>query len=178
MFGYDFGSAGGDARRAHDSRHQPRSTAHPEPSRHFLGFIASMYVGNVVLLILNLPMVGLFVNLLRIPTPICTLHPRAVPAGRVFDQPEHGRRVDCDRLRRARLLPAQARLRYRAAGARRDPRADARAGDSPVARHVGRRLEYFAKRPIAGTMLALVAALVIYNLFSRGWRTRVGLEEK
>ena len=26
-----------------------------------------MYVGNVVLLILNLPMVGLFVNLLRIP---------------------------------------------------------------------------------------------------------------
>jgi hypothetical protein len=27
-------------------------------------------------------------------------------------------------------------------------------------------------------MLALVAALVIYNLFSRGWRTRVGLEEK
>jgi putative tricarboxylic transport membrane protein len=33
----------------------------------FWGFIASMYVGNVVLLILNLPMVGLFVNLLRIP---------------------------------------------------------------------------------------------------------------
>jgi putative tricarboxylic transport membrane protein len=31
------------------------------------GFIASMYVGNVVLLILNLPLVGLFVNLLRIP---------------------------------------------------------------------------------------------------------------
>ncbi len=31
------------------------------------GFIASMYVGNVILLILNLPMVGLFVNLLRIP---------------------------------------------------------------------------------------------------------------
>jgi len=27
-------------------------------------------------------------------------------------------------------------------------------------------------------MLALVAALVLYNLFSRGWRTRVGLEEK
>ncbi len=37
---------------------------HPEL---FWGFVASMYVGNVVLLILNLPMVGLFVNLLRIP---------------------------------------------------------------------------------------------------------------
>ncbi|MBI3041998.1 MAG: tripartite tricarboxylate transporter permease [Betaproteobacteria bacterium] len=33
----------------------------------FWGFVASMYVGNVVLLILNLPMVGVFVNILRIP---------------------------------------------------------------------------------------------------------------
>ena len=35
----------------------------------FWGFIASMYVGNVILLILNLPLVGLFVNLLRVPYP-------------------------------------------------------------------------------------------------------------
>ena len=33
----------------------------------FWGFVASMYVGNVMLLILNLPLVGLFVRLLRIP---------------------------------------------------------------------------------------------------------------
>ena len=33
----------------------------------FWGFVASMYVGNVVLLVLNLPMVGVFVSLLRIP---------------------------------------------------------------------------------------------------------------
>jgi putative tricarboxylic transport membrane protein len=33
----------------------------------FWGVIASMYIGNVVLLILNLPLVGIFVNLLRIP---------------------------------------------------------------------------------------------------------------
>ena len=33
----------------------------------FWGFIASMYVGNVVLLILNLPLVGIFVTVLRIP---------------------------------------------------------------------------------------------------------------
>ena len=33
----------------------------------FWGFVASMYVGNLVLLALNLPRVGLFVNLLRIP---------------------------------------------------------------------------------------------------------------
>ena len=33
----------------------------------FWGFVASMYVGNVMLLILNLPLVGLFINVLRIP---------------------------------------------------------------------------------------------------------------
>ena len=29
-----------------------------------------MYVGNVILLVLNLPLVGLFVNLLRVPYPV------------------------------------------------------------------------------------------------------------
>src|SRR4029079_2568908 len=33
----------------------------------FWGFIASMYVGNLMLLALNLPFVGLFVSVLRIP---------------------------------------------------------------------------------------------------------------
>jgi putative tricarboxylic transport membrane protein len=33
----------------------------------FWGFVASMYVGNLVLLILNLPLIGLFLWLLRIP---------------------------------------------------------------------------------------------------------------
>lgn len=37
---------------------------HPEV---FWGLIASMYIGNAMLLILNLPLVGLFVNLLRVP---------------------------------------------------------------------------------------------------------------
>ncbi len=33
----------------------------------FWGLVASMYIGNVILLLLNLPLVGIFVNLLRIP---------------------------------------------------------------------------------------------------------------
>ena len=33
----------------------------------FWGLVASMYIGNLVLIILNLPLVGLFVKLLRIP---------------------------------------------------------------------------------------------------------------
>ena len=34
------------------------------------GLIASMYVGNVILLILNLPLVGIWVKLLAIPRPL------------------------------------------------------------------------------------------------------------
>ena len=33
----------------------------------FWGFVASMYVGNLMLLVLNLPLVSIFVNVLRIP---------------------------------------------------------------------------------------------------------------
>jgi putative tricarboxylic transport membrane protein len=36
----------------------------------FWGVITSMYVGNIMLLLLNLPMIGLFITLLRIPYPI------------------------------------------------------------------------------------------------------------
>jgi len=39
-------------------------TEHPDV---FWGVIASMYIGNVMLLILNLPLVGLWVQLLRVP---------------------------------------------------------------------------------------------------------------
>jgi putative tricarboxylic transport membrane protein len=37
---------------------------HPEV---FWGLVGSMYIGNTMLLILNLPLVGLFINLLRVP---------------------------------------------------------------------------------------------------------------
>ncbi len=33
----------------------------------FWGLIASMYIGNVILVVLNLPLVGIFINMLRIP---------------------------------------------------------------------------------------------------------------
>jgi putative tricarboxylic transport membrane protein len=39
----------------------------------FWGLVASMYVGNVVLLIMNLPLVGVFAQILRIPSYV--LHP-------------------------------------------------------------------------------------------------------
>jgi len=39
-------------------------TQHPDL---FWGVIASMYIGNMILLILNLPLIGLFVQILKIP---------------------------------------------------------------------------------------------------------------
>ena len=60
----------------------------------FWGFIATMYVGNVVLLILNLPLVGLFVNILRVP------YPYLYPAILVFCDPGRLRR---ERQRRRRV---------------------------------------------------------------------------
>ena len=42
-------------------------TEHPEV---FWGLISSMYIGNVMLLILNLPLVGLFVKVLEVPSKV------------------------------------------------------------------------------------------------------------
>lgn len=36
----------------------------------FWGVVTSMYIGNVMLLILNLPLISIFINILRIPSPI------------------------------------------------------------------------------------------------------------
>jgi putative tricarboxylic transport membrane protein len=45
----------------------PGPTLVADHPRVFWGFVASMYVGNLMLLALNLPLVGVFVNILRIP---------------------------------------------------------------------------------------------------------------
>ncbi len=46
---------------------QPGPMLLKENPQVFWGLVASMYIGNVILLVLNLPLVGLFTNLLRIP---------------------------------------------------------------------------------------------------------------
>ncbi len=45
-------------------------TLHPEV---VWGLIASMYIGNVMLLILNVPLIGMFMQILRLPYPVMTL---------------------------------------------------------------------------------------------------------
>ena len=107
----------------------------------FWGFIASMYVGNVILLILNLPLVGLFVNLLRVPYPVLyPAHRRVLDPGGLRRQQQRGRRVDHARDGRPRVRPAQARLRDGAHRAGAGARADDGAVAAPVARDVSGQL--------------------------------------
>ena len=56
----------------------------------FWGLVASMYIGNVILIILNLPLVGIFVNLLRVPFshPVSD-HLIDLSGGNLFRKHEH-----------------------------------------------------------------------------------------
>jgi len=150
----------------------------------FWGFVASMYVGNVVLLILNLPMVGLFVNLLRIPYAylypcilcFCLLGVYAV-ANSVVDvwimlamgAIGYGLRkfgYDLAPIALGLVLAPMLELSVRQSLAM-------SAGDYLI----------FVERPIAATMLGLgllIMLLSLKPLISKGkdWRASVGLESE
>jgi putative tricarboxylic transport membrane protein len=147
------------------------------------GFIASMYVGNIVLLILNLPMVGLFVNLLRIPysylypciVVFCVIGVYAVNSSvvDVWIMIVTGavgyflRKLDFDMapVVLGLILSPMLELSLRQSLAM-------SAGDYGI----------FIQRPIAAVMLAAVVLLFALSLWPliRGggdWRSRVGLDE-
>jgi putative tricarboxylic transport membrane protein len=150
----------------------------------FWGFVASMYVGNVVLLILNLPMVGLFVNLLRIPYGylypcilcFCILGTYAVSnsvvdvwillamGGVGYVLRKFG--YDLAPVALGLVLAPMIELSLRQSLAM-------SAGDYGI----------FLQRPIATTMLALGAVLFLFALKplvfrGKDWRSRVGLEDQ
>jgi len=149
----------------------------------FWSFIASMYVGNVVLLILNLPLVGLFVNLLRIPYAIlypviilfCVLGVYAVnmSAVDVWIMTAMGAlgyvlrkfRFDVAPVVLGLILSPMMEMSFRQALAM-------SGGDYTI----------FLKHPISGTLLAIAAILVALNLWGavsrRDWRGKVGLGEE
>jgi len=150
----------------------------------FWGFVASMYVGNVVLLILNLPMVGLFVNLLRIPYAylypcilcFCILGTYSVASslvdvwillvmgaiGYVLRKLEY----DLAPVALGLVLAPMLELSLRQSLAM-------SAGDYGI----------FLERPIATTMLVLGVVLFLFALKplvfkGKDWRSEVGLEKQ
>jgi putative tricarboxylic transport membrane protein len=148
----------------------------------FWGFIASMYVGNLVLLILNLPLVGLFVNLLRIP--YAYLYPAILVFCVLGVYSVNGSVVD------VWIMTAMGALGYLLR------KLDFEVAPivlglvlSPMLENALRQslamssgsYGIFLTRPIAASMLAIAAVLLLLSLLPavlrRDWRRRVGLDE-
>jgi putative tricarboxylic transport membrane protein len=150
----------------------------------FWGLIASMYVGNTVLLILNLPMIGLFINILRIPYAymyplilvLCVLGVYAINQSviDIWIMAIMGalgfvlRKLDFETapIVLGLILAPMLELSVRQALAM-------SAGDYSI----------FFTRPISATMLVLGTAILAHALWSafsrnRGWRAKVGLEDE
>lgn len=146
----------------------------------FWGFVASMYVGNLVLLILNLPLVGLFVNLLRIP--YAYLYPAILMFCVLGVYAVNGSVVD------VWIMVAMGALGYVlrkfdfevapiVLGLVLSPLLETALRQS-LAMSSG-RYAIFLERPIAAAMLAAAAVLLLLSavpLARRGdWRARLGL---
>ncbi|HXH84639.1 MAG TPA: tripartite tricarboxylate transporter permease [Candidatus Tectomicrobia bacterium] len=150
----------------------------------FWGFIASMYVGNLVLLVLNLPMVGLFVNVLRIP--YAYLYPAILAFSILGVYAVNGSVIDVwIMLVMGALGWVLRKLDFETApivlGLVLAPMLELSVRQS-LALSDG-RYGIFLERPIAATLLAVGLGLVLLNLVSfvrRGidWRTRLALAEK
>jgi putative tricarboxylic transport membrane protein len=148
----------------------------------FWGFIASMYVGNVVLLILNLPLVGLFVNLLRVPYAIlypiiilfCVLGVYAVSESVVDVWIMTAMGALGYGLRKFRFDVAPVVL-----GLILSPMLEMSLRQSLAMSSGDYRI--LVNRPITATLLAVAAGLVLLNLWGlrnrrADWRRQLGLE--
>jgi putative tricarboxylic transport membrane protein len=150
----------------------------------FWGFIASMYVGNLMLLALNLPMVGIFVNVLRVPYSL--LYPSIIMFCVVGVYAVNGSVVDVwIAIVMGALGYILRKLGFETApivlGAILAPMIELALRQS-LAMSDG-QYTIFLSRPISASLLAFGAALLLLNLVSwmvRGldWRRRIPLDEK
>ena len=119
---------------------QPGPQIMTERPQMFWGMIASMWIGNLMLLIINLPLIGMWVQLLRVPVPLSLSgDPAVLRDRRLHGEQQRGRGAARGAVRRARLHLHAARLRARAD----DPRLRARTADggqsAPRHADLGRR---------------------------------------
>jgi TctA family transporter len=150
----------------------------------FWGFIASMYVGNIVLLILNLPLVGLFVNLLRVPYPY--LYPAILVFSILGVYAVNGSVVDVWIMLIMGVLGYVLRkLDFETApivlGVVLAPMIELALRQS-LAMSDGHYTIFFS-RPIAAVLLTIGAVMVLFNVWtfvrhSVDWRSRLALVEK
>ncbi len=144
----------------------------------------SMYVGNLMLLALNLPLVSLFVSILRIPYALSLSDDHHVLRHRRVRGEQLGRRcLDDADLRCGRLSVEEIRLRSGAAGARPCHRADLRIEFTAIADHVWRLIRHFlSTADRAGAMPIISAILLGLAAWSaiaarRDWRAKLAAAE-
>ena len=117
---------------------QPGPQIMAERPQLFWGMVASMWIGNLMLVIINLPLIGIWVQLLEgaVPLPL-SRDPAVLRHRRLHREQQRVGGAAGGVLRRGRLRPDAARLR---AGAD-DPRLRARTADGgePAPRHEDRR---------------------------------------
>jgi TctA family transporter len=130
-------------------------TSNPEL---FWGLIASMWIGNLMLVILNLPLIGMWIKLLTVP--YRWLFPAIVLFCAIGVYSTNNNTFDIwmvAHLRRHRLRLHQAGLRARAAAAGLHPGADDGGEPAPRAAAVARRLERVRHAPAVGQPAGAVA---------------------
>jgi hypothetical protein len=107
----------------------------------FWGMIASMWIGNLMLVVINLPLVGIWVRLLRVPYRL--LFPSIVIFCAIGIYSINNAPVDVimTRVSARRLLADQARFRAGAAAARLRARPADGGEPAPRAADLARRLD-------------------------------------
>ncbi len=152
---------------------QPGPKLIEEHPQLFWGVIASMYVGNVMLLVLNLPLIGIWIKILKVPYPILfplillfcvigaySLNNSIVEVGimilfGVFGYVLRKFEFEPAPLILALVLGPMMELNFRQSLAM---------GDG--------RLLFFFERPISAILMAIAVLLLVMPLFRRGKRKR------
>jgi putative tricarboxylic transport membrane protein len=137
----------------------------------FWGVIASMYIGNLMLLVLNLPLIGLFVQILRVPyailSPLIIMFVLLGAYGLNNSIPDVLMTIFFGvlgyLLRRFSFEPAPLVLAFVLG-----PMMELNLSKALILFGTGNPLHFFT-RPISGVLLASALAVLFYPLIRRLW---------
>jgi putative tricarboxylic transport membrane protein len=142
----------------------------------FWGVIASMYIGNVMLLVLNLPMIGLFVRILKVPYGI--LSPLIIMFVLLGAYALKSSVSDLLAtvlfglmgylMKRFNIEPAPLILAFVLG-----PMLENNLSKALIMSHTGNPLFFFS-RPISATLISLALLVLMYPVFQWAWQRAKG----